>query len=531
MLPSRSPIVIVIVGAGPTGLTLANLLGSYGVACLLIERNASTVAEPRAVSIDDESLRTMQMIGLVETVMSETVAGYGSHYFSPRGRCFAKVQPSEEPFGFPRRNAFRQPVLERQLREALARFPHVETRFEHELVDFQQDEREVRLRVRHADQDYDVACDYLIACDGASSPVRRKLGIGMSGSTFRERWLIVDLENSPVASPHTKVFCNPQRPCIALPGPHLTRRFEFMLHAHERDEDMLAPDTIAKLLREHEAAPESKIVRTAVYTFHARLADRWREGRVLLAGDAAHLTPPFAGQGMNSGLRDATNLGWKLAAVARGQLGPELLATYEPERRGHASSMIGFALTIGRVMRPKNALDAFATEQAFRLLSLWPPARDYIAQMKFKPPPRFTQGFLVPDGQPAKTTLVGRLCPQPRVRTAEGERRLDDVLGAGFALLVRSPRYRQIVPRLLQKPWSGLAPRIVVFAGETVEGATSVRESQPNPRLATYSDHVLLLRPDRYVAACIRVSDLEHGAQAVTELMSVTFRGSKDSAV
>ena len=121
MLPSRIPIVIV--GAGPTGLTLANLLGVYGVSCLLIERNPSTVHEPRAVSIDDESLRTMQMAGLVETVMSETVAGYGSHYFSPKGRCFAKVQPTEEPFGFPRRNAFRQPVLERQLCEALARFP------------------------------------------------------------------------------------------------------------------------------------------------------------------------------------------------------------------------------------------------------------------------------------------------------------------------------------------------------------------------------------------------------------------------
>ncbi len=522
MLPSRSSIVIV--GAGPTGLTLANLLGSYGAPCLLLERNASTVAEPRAVSIDDESLRTMQMIGLDATVMRETVAGYGSHYFSPRGHCFAKVQPTEEPFGFPRRNAFRQPVLEGQLRDALARFPRVDSRFEHELIDFEQDAREVRLRVRHAGDEHTLACDYLIACDGASSQVRRKLAIGMSGSTFQERWLIVDLESSPVASPHSKVFCNPKRPCIALPGPHLTRRFEFMLHEHERDEDMLAPDTIAKLLREHEAAPDSKIVRTAVYTFHARLADHWREGRVLLAGDAAHLTPPFAGQGMSSGLRDATNLGWKLAEVTLGRLGPELLATYEPERRDHASAMIGFALSIGRVMRPKDALDAFATEQAFRLLSLWPAARDYIAQMKFKPPPRFTQGFLVPGGQSAKTTLVGRMFPQPQVLTAHGERRLDDVIGPGFALLVLSPYYKEIVPRLLQKPWSDFGARIVVFADGAVDGAISVQELQPNPSLGAYSDHVLLLRPDRYVAACIRATDLEQAAQAAAELMSVTFR-------
>jgi 3-(3-hydroxy-phenyl)propionate hydroxylase len=528
VLPSRIPIAII--GAGPTGLTLANLLGAYGVPCLLIERNASTVSEPRAVSIDDESLRTMQTVGLVETVMSETVTGYGAHYFSPRGRCFAKVQPTEEPFGFPRRNAFRQPVLEAQLREALARFPHVTAAFEHELIDFEQDASDVRLRVRHAAGEHEIACNYLIACDGASSPVRRKLGIEMSGSTFRERWLIVDLENSPVSSPHTKVFCNPKRPCIALPGPHLTRRYEFMLHDNERDADMLAPGTIAKLLREHEAAPESKIVRKVVYTFHARIADRWRDGRVLLAGDAAHLTPPFAGQGMNSGLRDAINLGWKLAAVARGELGPELLATYEPERRDHAWSMIGFALTIGRVMRPKNALDAFATEQMFNLLSLWPKARDYVAQMRFKPPPRFEKGFLVPDGQPAKTTLVGRMFPQPKVLTDSGEKRLDDVLGPGFALLVRSPRAREIVPKLLQKPWSDLKPRIVVFGSEPIEDAETVRELTPNSRLAAYSDHVLLLRPDRYVAACIPSADLEEGADRVGRLIAATFAHRPHSA-
>jgi 3-(3-hydroxy-phenyl)propionate hydroxylase len=521
VLPSRAPIVIA--GAGPTGLTLANLLGAYGVECVLLERNASTVSEPRAVSIDDESLRTMQAVGLDAAVMSETVTGYGAHYFSPRGRCFAKVQPTEEPFGFPRRNAFRQPVLERQLREALARFPHVAAAFEHELIDFEQDANEVRLRLRHAGEEHELACEWLIACDGASSPVRRKLGIEMSGSTFRERWLIVDLENSPVASPHTKVFCNPKRPCIALPGPHLTRRYEFMLHANERDEDMLAPAMVAKLLREHEAAPESKIVRKVVYTFHARIADRWREGRVLLAGDAAHLTPPFAGQGMNSGLRDAMNLGWKLAAVTRRQLGPELLATYEPERRDHAWSMIGFALTIGRVMRPKNALDAFATEQMFNLLSLWPKARDYVAQMRFKPPPRFAEGFLVPDGKPAKTTLVGRMFPQPRVMTAEGERRLDDVLGPGFALLVRSARAKEIVPKMLQKPWSDLEPRIVVFGEDAVDGAVGVRETSGNPSLAGYSDHVLLLRPDRYVAACIAADDLDTGAEAVGGLVAGTF--------
>src|SRR3954463_13380944 len=204
---------VAIVGGGPTGLTLANLLGIYGIETLLLERNAATVHEPRAVSIDDESLRTMQAAGLVAEVMSQTVAGYGSHYYSAKGRSFAKVQPTEEPFGFPRRNAFRQPVLERQLREALERFDHVTEAYRHELTSFEQASDGVLLHVRDPwGGAIQFSCDYLIACDGASSPVRKALGINMSGSSFRERWLIVDLENSPAPSPHTKVYSNPARP-------------------------------------------------------------------------------------------------------------------------------------------------------------------------------------------------------------------------------------------------------------------------------------------------------------------------------
>jgi 3-(3-hydroxy-phenyl)propionate hydroxylase len=494
------------------------------------------VHEPRAVSIDDESLRTMQAAGVVHEVMRETVTGYGSHYHSARGRCFAKVQPTAEPYGFPRRNAFRQPVLERQLRDALARFPQMTVLFEHELRSFAQSGEGVSLRVGRGGAESEITCDYLIACDGASSAVRRALGINLAGSTFRERWLIVDLENSPVASPHTKVFCNPARPCIALPGPQLTRRYEFMLHDHERDEDLLAPDAVQRLLATHEAAPESRIVRTVIYTFHARVADRWSDGRVFLAGDAAHLTPPFAGQGMNSGLRDAANLAWKLAAVLNGRLGPKLLSSYEPERRDHAWSMIEFALNIGRVMSPPNALAAWAIETGFRVLSLYPKARDYIMQMKFKPPPRFAQGFIVPDGESARKTAVGRMFPQPRLRVDGKDVLLDTVLGDGFALLVYSNRAEQILPSLTQAPWSKLEARIVALRPDggalNAPGVVCVElDGTPAPLLARYADHVILLRPDRYVAACIRLDELARGAEEVGRLISRTFEASDGGTV
>jgi 3-(3-hydroxy-phenyl)propionate hydroxylase len=293
-----------------------------------------------------------------------------------------------------------------------------------------------------------------------------------------------------------------------LPGPDNTRRYEFMLHDHESDANMLAPDMIAHLMQTHEAAPQSRIVRTTVYTFHARLAEQWSKGRIYLAGDAAHLTPPFAGQGMNSGLRDANNLAWKLAAVTRGQLGSKLLASYEPERRDHAWAMIEFALNIGRVLAPPNALAAWAIENMFRVLSLVPKARDYIAQMKFKPPPRFSEGFLVPDGEGARRTLVGRLFPQPRI----GDVLLDDLLGPGFALVVRSRRACEVMTRLTGQPWSKFNARCIEMPPDAA-GA----------RLARFNDHVFLLRPDRYVAACVRVDELEQGADKVAKMIAATF--------
>ncbi len=387
------------------------------------------------------------------------------------------------------------------------------------------------MRARQADgHTRELTCEYLVACDGASSFVRRTLGIGMSGSTFRERWLIVDLEDSPVPSPHTKVWSDPARPTIALPGPNLTRRYEFMLHEHETDADLLDPAMVRQLLETHEAAPQSRVVRTVVYTFHARVADRWSQGRVLLAGDSAHLTPPFAGQGMNSGVRDASNLAWKLAAVVQGQLGPGLMASYETERRDHAWSMIEFALDIGRVMRPPNALAAFALEYGFLALSLFPKARDYIAQMKFKPPPRFAQGFVVPDAAAARHTLVGRMLPQPRVLTNDmSEGLLDDVLGRGFALLVHSNRPDVALEALSSGDWAPFMFRCVVMRPDGTEpllpeGIIGVRAvGVADKRLARFADHVLLIRPDRYVAACIAVDDLDEGAARVATLVRGTF--------
>jgi 3-(3-hydroxy-phenyl)propionate hydroxylase len=181
--------------------------------------------------------------------------------------------------------------------------------------------------------------------------------------------------------------------------------------------------------------------------------------------------------------------------------------------------MIQFALNMGRALAPPNAIAATALVAAFRVLSLFPKARDYIAQMKFKPPPRFAHGFIVPDGLSPRATLVGRMFPQPFVHTETGERRLDDVLGPGFALIVRSPRAGEIVPKLQDKPWSDLGARVVTM------GEGGVTETTSNARLAPFADHVFLLRPDRYVAACIPAADLEEEVAKVGKLFGATFAG------
>jgi 3-(3-hydroxy-phenyl)propionate hydroxylase len=501
---------VVVVGAGPTGLTLANILGMHGVSTLLVERNDSTVTEPRAVSIDDETLRTMQYIDLADIVRQRIVPGYGSHYFSARGSCFAKVLPDTVEYGFPRRSAFRQPVLEGQLREGLRRFECVQARFSTRVVRAEEigSHVQVTLDSRVHGNEGVVNARYVVACDGARSPIRESLGIAMGGNTYDTRWLIVDLIGSTDRFRHTRVFCDPRRPGLQLPGPDGTRRYEFMLLPGEDPEAFLAESNVRALLARHSAEDARlTIVRKVIYHFHARIAERWRAGRIFLAGDAAHLSPPFAGQGMNSGIRDAQNLGWKLAWCLRGALGPGLLDTYETERKPHGAALIQMAVRMGRVMMPRSEAGALATQMAFRALSLWKPARDYVMQMKYKPLPRFTDGFLAGS---AGADVRGRMLVQPQVERRDGSVvLLDSALGKGFAVVEWNdgalPNAQPRAGRPLDARLVQVIPRDHRFVGEAQEGIEQVRDM--TGAIAAVFDRAAIrgaiVRPDRYVAACL----------------------------
>ncbi|MBF8721782.1 bifunctional 3-(3-hydroxy-phenyl)propionate/3-hydroxycinnamic acid hydroxylase [Pseudomonas guariconensis] len=518
---------VLVVGAGPTGLTLANILGSSGVKTIIIDRNPSTVAEPRAVSIDDESLRTMQAIGLDDEVLSNVVAGYGVHYFTtPNGYCFGKVEPSSTLYGYPKRNAFRQPIFEATLRDGLQRFPEAEAWFGHELVSFTQDHRSVVARIRRTDgSEVEVQASYLVACDGGRSTVRKQLGVGLVGSSFNARWLVVDTDQDDDPFWQTRVYCDARRPVVDVPGPHKTRRFELMLKADERDEDVLADGRLRELLRPFRGDRPTSIVRKTVYTFHARVAERWQTGRVFLAGDAAHLTPPYAGQGMNSGVRDAHNLGWKLVSVTKGQIAPSALASYEIERRDHAWALIKLALNLGVVMAPSSVLKAGLISWCFRVIGLIPPLRDYFLQMRFKPKPRFVKGLVHGDGV-IGTVRCGEMFPQPRLEKIDGKKvLLDDVIGSGFAAIQFGEPQVASLAKLEHPLWEQLEVKRIFILPAKVEfqpipGCVVLRDTDGSlANVVSVGPKVVLLRPDRYIAAIFSLDHERETAESFSRLI------------
>ena len=413
--------------------------------------------------------------------------------------------------------------------QGMERFPSLTPLFCHELIDFTQNASGVLARIQNAAGDtVEVHAQYMVACDGGRSPVRKQLGIDMVGSSFKSRWLVVDLDQDDDPFWQTRVYCDAQRPVVEVPGPHQTRRFEFMLKDDETDEQMLSDASLGNLLRPFRGEKAYSLVRKVVYTFHARVASRWQEGRVFLAGDAAHLTPPYAGQGMNSGVRDAHNIAWKLVAVLRGQMAKSALETYESERRDHAWALIKLALNLGVVMAPASALRAKLITSTFRVIGLIPPLRDYFLQMKFKPKPRFTQGLVLSQGK-AGNLRAGTMLPQPTLFDSHGcAQLLDEHIGPGFALIQYGDLRSQRMDQLQHLLWTHLdAKRIVIIPQDAplpppLAGLTIVHDRNGElSALFAEASTFLLLRPDRYVAAIFDQAQESETALALQSLLGI----------
>jgi 3-(3-hydroxy-phenyl)propionate hydroxylase len=518
-LPDR--IDICIIGAGPTGLTLAAALGDLGVDVLIVDRAETPSDIPRAIVLDDEGLRTMQSLGLAETLVPMLRPGVGSRYYDEAGECFAETGAPPEIYGFPRRNFLHQPDLEAVLRDKVRSLESVDLRFgvEANLVTQSADSVTLDLSVAGQADPHRISARYVVACDGGRSPMRRTLGIEMTGQTYGQDWVVVDLARTHDDTSFSKFFCDPARPNVSIPAPRGGRRYEFMVMPGERGEDLLDAETILSLLPGEQEAGPDVLLRKAIYTFHARIAERWRDGRIFLAGDAAHLTPPFAGQGMNAGLRDAHNLAWKLALVVRGLSGPELLESYETERRAPAWSMIQLAVAMGKVVMPANAADAELRGTLFRALEPFPGMKDWLFQMRFKPKPRYADGwFLDLDAPDFDGSLVGEMIPQPSLEPLGLAGRLDDHLGPGFCLLAQDDTASAALGASRHPLWDRLgARRLTLDLGKVLKGGDTRARA-----LRSHRDQILLLRPDRYVAAAIAPADLDSAADRIAATLAPT---------
>ncbi|MFJ3486546.1 bifunctional 3-(3-hydroxy-phenyl)propionate/3-hydroxycinnamic acid hydroxylase [Pseudomonas sp. NPDC090202] len=502
---------VAIVGAGPVGLMIANYLGQCGVKVTLVEKLDSLIDYPRAIGLDDESLRTFQAVGLADAVRPHTTPWHAMRFLTPKGRCFADIQPKTDEFGWPRRNAFIQPLADRVLFDGLQRFDNVKVLFSRELESFEQSDSAVVLDLKDQNGRRErLHARYLIGCDGGNSLVRRSLDISFEGKTAPNQWIVVDIANDPLSTPHVYLCCDPVRPYVSAALPHGVRRFEFMVMPGETEAELSKPENMRKLLGKVLPNPDHiELIRSRVYTHNARLAGRFRQGRVLLAGDAAHIMPVWQGQGYNSGMRDASNLAWKLALVIKGLASDSLLDSYEQERRDHAKAMIDLSVLAGHVLAPPKRWQGTVRDGVSWLLNYLPPVKRYFLEMRFKPMPQYTRGALI--AAPDKTSSVGKMFIQPQVLTEAGERvLLDEVIGKHFAIIAWGcdPTWGLTTAQIQQ--WQAMGTRFIQVlpdvqlkaAGEAGEGVVRVGDSTGRIRewFAQGASSIALVRPDRFVA-------------------------------
>jgi len=504
---------VVIVGAGPVGLTLANILGLQGVRTLVVEERNTLIDYPRGVGLDDEALRTFQSIGLVHQILPHTVPNQILRFFDAKRRLLAEMAPPDARFGWPRRNGFVQPLVDAELLKGLDRFDHVEVSWGHRMETCEELAEGVTVQLSDGST---VKAQYVIGCDGGRSATRHLMGVAFDGTTSATRWLVVDVANDPLGHPNSEVGADPARPYASISIAHGIRRFEFMIHADETDEQAEDPTFIRQMLGRLLPYPERvDVIRHRLYTHHSRIAGSFRGGRLLLAGDAAHLMPVWQGQGYNSGIRDAANLGWKLAAVVNGQADDALLDTYDVERRKHARAMIDLSTMVGRVISPTNHRVATVRDKVIRAASVVPTLKRYVLEMRFKPMPRYEQGAIYHGEPRSQTSPVGTLFVQPRVDTRDqSDVLLDDVLGVGFAVLCWNNNPRALLGADAFEHWKALGAKFVEarpmtqlhWAGHDDPDVVIVGDPSGGLKswFDTHTESVLFLRPDRCIAgACI----------------------------
>jgi 3-(3-hydroxy-phenyl)propionate hydroxylase len=511
---------VLIVGYGPVGAALAALLGRYDVRTMVIDKAPDILMAPRAIALDNEALRILQMAGLPENAF-EKVAIPHVRMHCPHVGEFGRVNTSGSIDGHPKLVTFYQPDLERALRREAEGHDGVIALTSTELLGFSDDGKRVHATLQLADgREAVVEAGYLVGADGAASGVRKAIGQDFKGKTFAEDWLIVDAKHVPGDFDHVEFICDHRRPVPHMIAPGGRVRWEFMLCRGETREEMESDETVARLLAPWASGGELQIERKAVYRFHARCCERFSHGRVFLVGDAAHVTPPFAGQGLVAGLRDVANLAWKLAWVSKGHAAPAILVSYDQERRPHAKAMISLARLMGHMVMPRSVLIAVVVHGFMRQIRRIPGLRELFEELGIKPKNRFKKGLFAKGAGKLKR---GGCIAQAIVRDAQGRHVLsDEALGPGLTLVGFGLDPTQHLSAQTRQAWEKRGGRIVQFClrGEAVHRSKDAYEDLSGalvPGIAPYG-WVAVVRPDSVV---ITDGAVTHAEQLVDETLAL----------
>jgi len=463
------PVDVIIVGFGPAGAVAACWLGHFGIKTLVVEKSPKIWDIPRAIALDHEIMRVFQNLGLVNEILPYTAPFPASEHFGAQGQLIRRIDmvPPPYPQGYTPSLVFTQPAVEAILRSHVADYIDVTVWLGPEVIGVRQDQDEVSLDVRMENGTVATArAHYVIACDGASSPVRQRLGLKLEDLGFDEPWMVVDLlvhEHALGKLPKTAVqYCDPSRPSTFIIGPGNHRRWEIMLLPGEEPREAEREDNVWRSLSPWLRPSDGSLWRASCYRFHALVAEQWRHGRVFLAGDAAHQQPPFIGQGMCQGIRDVTNLCWKLKSVLQDGAADALLDTYGEERKGHVLTLTSRIQAIGHHICIRDP-DA-ARQRDEELLKRGGGVPPLVTRQEIVPP--LQAGMLASGDDKAKGTLF----PQPRILSESGEQLLDELTGYGWGTILDG---RRVSSADIKESWikhvtiggNGLRERDGVMAG------------------------------------------------------------------
>ncbi len=457
---------VLIVGAGPVGMAMANLLSHQGISGVIIDKSLKIFEQPRAIALDNEALRILQWTGLSEQSFERI--GVGSvHFKSPlfgeigRANCAGVIDCH------PKLVTFFQPQLEEALDINLKKSHHFPLHRGLSLSHSEQLEDGVQVELTdQSGESHSLKCQYLVAADGANSSIRKSLGLDFKGGKkYDEDWLIVDVKDihqSQISKPqdHIEFICDPSRAVPHMPAPGNRERWEFKLRKNEDPNKLMENKHINTLLEPWFPQHDACIERKAVYRFQAKTAPKFSKGNIFLIGDAAHVTPPFVGQGLVAGLRDAANLSWKIASVIKGNSHCDILKSYDIERRPHAKAMIKLAVLAGKVVMPQSKLTAFISHGIVKTMSLLPILKNQLQELEIKPKNAFYKGLFIPGKNRIKR---GHPIMQTPLKNCHGRiENSDDIAAGKFRLMGFGHHPNRFLSTDMQKKWQE-------FGGESLQ--------------------------------------------------------------